>query len=277
VLTCTVFSSTHGDPGLLRSTLAAGFGTVGLLLIGFLVGCHYSNSDERVVFRVHAASSLTEAFQELAQEFENTHPSIDVSMVFSGSQVLRIQIEQGVSSDVLATANPEHMEILVESGHVKKPLVFARNELVLIVPLDNPAGIVSFEDLPKVSSMVVGTDQVPVGSYTGMMLGKAGQKLGVDFEKQSRSRVVSRESNVRLVRAKVEMGEADAAVVYRSDALASDRVQSISIPHDINIQARYFIAELANTNNRQLVGDWIQFVLSAAGQEILARHGFVEG
>lgn len=277
MIACTVLSSASGShrrpkiwPGVaLVMAIALVFATV--------AGCRHHDPGGREILLVYAASSLTEAFQEMEREFEKSHPLADVSLVFSGSQVLRIQIEQGAPSDVLATANPQHTEILVASGLMENPLVFARNELVLIVPLDNPAGIETFEDLPKASRLVVGTNQVPVGNYTHLMLDNAGKKLGADFEQQVYSRVVSLENNVRLVRAKVELGVADAAIVYRTDALVSDKVRSISIPSDINVQAEYFIGELIRSSHRELADDWIDFTLSPLGQEILIRHGFVEG
>ena len=274
---CTVLSpasGSHRSPQILPGVALVMAIT---LVSAVIAGCRHHEPGDREILLVYAASSLTEAFQELEREFEKSHPLADISLVFSGSQVLRIQIEQGAPSDVLATANPQHMEILVASGLVENPLVFARNELVLIVPLDNPAGIETFEDLPKASRLVVGTDHVPVGKYTHLMLDNAGKELGTDFEQQVHSRVVSLENNVRLVRAKVELGVADAAIVYRTDALVSDKVRSISIPSDINVQAEYFIGELIRSSHRELADDWIDFTLSPLGQEILIRHGFVEG
>ncbi len=277
MLLSTVHSSTSARCRF-RSSLRCVSVVLALVLVaGHGVGCRQQVAGDRQLLIVHAASSLTEAFQELKREFERSHPLTEVSLVFSGSQVLRLQIEQGAAADILATANQQHTEILVEAGLVKNPLVFAHNELVLIVPHDNPAGIESFEDLPKAQRLVVGTDQVPVGQYTRQMLLKAADRLGMQFTRQVQSRVVSLESNARLVRAKVELGEADAALVYRTDAAISDRVRSIPIPAEINVQARYFIGELAASEGQQVVRDWIAFALSPAGQAILIRHGFVEG
>ena len=273
----TVFFSASGSQRFPQILAGVALAMATAVVVGNVAGCRHRDPGDREILLVHAASSLTEAFQELEREFEKSHPLIDVSLVFSGSQVLRIQIEQGAPSDVLATANPQHAEVLVESGLIENPLVFARNELVLIVPLDNPAGIETFEDLPNASRLVIGTDQVPVGAYTHQMLDNAGKKLGTDFKRQVQARVVSLENNVRLVRAKVELGEADAAIVYRTDALVSDKVRSISIPSDINVQAEYFIGELIRSRHRELADDWIDFTLSPLGQQILIRHGFVEG
>ncbi|MGE4619204.1 MAG: molybdate ABC transporter substrate-binding protein [Planctomycetota bacterium] len=250
---------------------------IALFVVMTLGGCQPSSSDGREFLQVHAASSLTNAFEQLAQAFENAHSGIDVSLVFSGSQILRLQIEQGASADVLAMANQLHTEALVKAGLISKPQVFAHNELALIVPNDNPSGIESYADLPRAKRLVLGTNQVPVGLYTHQMLSKHGAGQEDQFLDRVLDGVVSRESNTRLVRAKVELGEADAAIVYRTDALGSDRVRSIPIPAEMNVQAQYFISGLPASERQQSIRDWIAFILSDEGQAILKRHGFVEG
>lgn len=248
-----------------------------ILLTSNGVGCQQSAPDGRQSLLIHAASSLTDAFHEMKLEFERVHPMTDVLLAFSGSQVLRVQIEQGASADVLAMANQLHTEALVEAGLIGKPQVFAHNELALIVPSDNPSGIESFADLPRATRLVLGTDQVPVGLYTHQMLLKSDADQEDQFLDRVLDGVVSRESNTRLVRAKVELGEADAAIVYRTDALGSVRVRSIPIPAEMNVRAQYFISGLSASERQQSIRDWISFILSDAGQAILKRHGFVEG
>ncbi|MSR20540.1 MAG: molybdate ABC transporter substrate-binding protein [Gemmatimonadetes bacterium] len=224
---------------------------------------------------VYAASSLTDAFSELETTFEAAHPDIDVSVTYAGSQILRLQIEQGAPADVFASANPEHMEALVDSGLVAESRVFVQNELVIIVPLDNPAGIESLEDLPEASRLVIGTANVPVGRYTRDVLRLAAPSLGEGFEAIVLSRVASEESNVRLARAKVELGEADAAIVYRSDAGSSDRVRVIAIPSEFNVIADYPIGVLRRTTVPATAGAWVDLLMSPEGRAVLARHGFI--
>ena len=179
-------------------------------LVVLAVGACAGGGGERETISVYAASSLTELFEALESSFEASHPSTDVALNFAGSQVLRLQIEQGAPADVFASADLRHMDALVTSGRIAAPRVFAHNELVLIVPLDNPAGLESFSDLPRATRLVVGSQAGPVGSYTRAVLAAAGTQLGEEFEATVTGNIVSEESNVRGVRAKVELGEADA-------------------------------------------------------------------
>ncbi|MGB8329915.1 MAG: molybdate ABC transporter substrate-binding protein [Polyangiales bacterium] len=240
------------------------------------LGCKRgSPADERQELIVFAASSLTEAFANLERAFEAENQNVDVSIAFAGSQVFRLQIEQGAPTDVFASANPDHMDALIRQGLVLRSETFAHNELVVVVPLDNPAGIESFEDLRKAKRLVIGVSNVPIGAYTREVLKRASRALGPDFETDVLEHVVSEESNVRLVRAKVELGEADAAIVYRTDAIPSDRVRSIPIPPDLNVRATYRVGVLQRAPHRALAERWVAFLLSGAGKRILADHGFV--
>lgn len=221
-------------------------------ILALLLGCTSDDPDSLVVF---AASSLTEAFDELERDFERAHPDTDVRLVFAGSQVLRLQIEQGARADVIATAHEAHLSALGDAGLVDEPRVFAHNELVAIVPRDSP--LQRFDELADAERVVLGTEAVPVGIYAREVLARAGLAL----------QVVSEESNSRLVRAKVAIGEADAALVYRTDV--DETVRAIDIPPELNARASY---AMATTGSR---GDaWIQHVLSDEGRAVLQRHGF---
>jgi molybdate transport system substrate-binding protein len=224
---------------------------------------------------VYAASSLTEAFTDFELDFESAHPEIDVVITFGGSQVLRVQIEQGAPADVFASANIEHMQALVDSGLVEESVVFAHNELVVIVPLDNPAGIEEIGDLVDAQRIVLGTANVPVGEYAREVLRRAAPSHEEGFEAIVMSRVVSEETNVRLARAKVELGEADASIVYRTDAGSSDRVRVVGIPRDLNVLADYPIGVVARTERRGVANAFVDLVTSPEGQAVLELHGFI--
>ena len=233
-----------------------------------LAGCRGAGSAETLT--VFAASSLTDAFGELEQGFERANPGLDVTLSFAGSQVLRLQLEQGAPADVFACANPEHMRAVVDKGLIRDDRVFARNALIVIVPPDNPAGIERFSQLPRAERLVIGTPDVPIGVYTRELFERAGPEL----QAGALESVVSEESNVRLVRAKVEMGEADAAVVYRSDAMLARGVAMVEVPEDINVSADYYIGLAADSRHPQAAGRWIEYVSSDEGQDVLERHGF---
>jgi len=237
---------------------------------------------------VLAASSLTDAFKELEQAHELANPDLDVMLSLSGSSVLAMQVDQGGSGDVLALASEEQMQGLIKSGLIKEHAVFAHNELVIAVPPGNPAKLERFEDLAQAKKIVLGTPNVPVGKYADALITRAGEKLGSKFSDAVSSQVVSREANVRLVLAKVQLGEADAAIVYRTDIQAEsckapspttpakpcERAQAIAIPAELNMQAAYPIGIPTRSKQQALGRAFMKRVLSAEGQAVLAKHGF---
>lgn len=259
-------------PGPARPRRRTAFRLAPIGLAALLHAC--APADASRTLHVYAASSLAESFGAMEQAFEAAHPGTDVVLAFAGSQVLRLQIEQGAPADVFASADPAHMRALVELGRVRGGRIFAHNQLVLIVPPGNPARIESFRDLPRASRLVIGTENVPVGSYARRALRRAEAAGEGGFAASVLARVASEESNVRLVRAKVELGEADAAIVYRSDTVAAGGVRTIEIPPALNVSADYSIGIVEGSVNPDLAVAWLAFVLSRQGRELLARHGF---
>jgi molybdate transport system substrate-binding protein len=227
---------------------------------------------------VFAAASLREAFGELGKRFEGTHPGTKVIFNLAGSQELRTQIENGAPADVFASADQRHMQALVAGKLAATPKVFARNEPVLVVPKGNPAGLAGLEDLPKAKRIIVGVPEVPIGAYTLRILDSASKRYGNDFRAKVEARVVSRELNVRQVLTKVGLGEADAAIVYRTDAAtAKQQVEVIAIPSDLNVVAEYPIAVLTRAKQPGLADEFVGWVLSPSGREVLANFGFQPG
>jgi molybdate transport system substrate-binding protein len=223
---------------------------------------------------VLAASSLTEAFLDLEAAFERGQPGADVTVSFAGSQSLRLQIEQGVRADVFASANPDHMQALENAGLVRAPTTFATNALVIAVPASNPSHIGAFEQLPRASRIVIGSPEVPIGRYARTLFARADSVLGGSFGSAVESRVVSHEPNVRLVLAKVELGEADAAVVYRTDLTRARTAVGISIPSEVNVEAEYRAGILSDAPNLILAQRWMTFLNGPDAQDILEHHGF---
>ncbi len=245
---------------------------IGLLLVG-PAGCGRSAA---TTLTIMAASSLTEAFQTMARQFEADQPGVVVSLSTAGSQALRVQIEHGAPGDVFASADLEHMQAVVTAGAVRDPQTFARTSLALVVPAHNPAGIESFQQLPRARRLVLGAPQVPVGRYTRRLLDRAAARYGDDFRAQVEAATVSLEPNVRQVRAKVELGEADAAIVYRSDVTTtrSRSITAIPIPPSLAVQAEYTMGVLTRSEHPELARAWIDFAASPAGQSVLELHGF---
>jgi molybdate transport system substrate-binding protein len=154
--------------------------------------------------------------------------------------------------------------------------LFARNEPVIVVPKGNPAGIRALTDLPKTKRLVVGAPEVPIGRYTAEIFDAAAKKYGGDLRAKLEASVVSRELNVRQVLAKVTLGEADAGIVYRTDAQAAkDKIEVVGLPADLNIIAVYPIAAAKAAPQPELAAAWTALVLSAEGQRRLAAVGFL--
>jgi molybdate transport system substrate-binding protein len=225
---------------------------------------------------VFAAASLREVFEGLAAGFERAHPGTKVRLNLAGSQELRMQIEQGARADVFASADLKHMALLEKQGQLDRPVIFARNEPVIVVPRGNPAAIKGLTDLPKTRRLVVGAPEVPIGAYTVKIFEAAARKHGADLRSRLEASVVSRELNVRQVLAKVTLAEADAGIVYRTDAKAAkDEVEVVGIPADLNVVAEYPIAVVKSAPARDMARTWVDLVRGPDGQRALSAVGFL--
>lgn len=227
---------------------------------------------------VFAAASLTDAFEEIGRSFAEAHPGVDVVFNFAGSQSLRTQIEQGSQADVFASANSKEMDTLVIGKFVSSgsPRVFLANQLVVILPANNPAGLGELADLARGElKLVFAAKEVPVGNYSLQVLDKLETALGDGFKEKVLANVVSYENDVKQVVAKVQLGEADAGIVYLSDTVAAPELQKIEIPKELNVLAEYPLAMLSQSKNPELAQAFIDYVLSAEGQAILQTWGFL--
>jgi molybdate transport system substrate-binding protein len=226
--------------------------------------------------RVFAASSLTDAFQEIARAYEATHPGTTVACSFAGTQVLRTQIEQGAPADVFAAADLEPAEAMARQGFLARPAVFARNALVVVAPSRGAVREVRDLARPGVRLVIAGAE-VPAGRYTDQVLDRLAVLPGYGgaFAARVRASVVSRETNVRVVLSKVLLGEADAAFVYATDAAdPGDKLRVIRIPEGATVTAAYAIAVVPRPVPSPEARGFVELVTSAAGRAILGRHGF---
>jgi molybdate transport system substrate-binding protein len=226
---------------------------------------------------VFAAASLADAFTEIGANFEAANPGVTITFNFAGSQALRTQIEEGAPADVFASASSKEMDTLVSGGFVADGVsqVFLSNKLVVILPADNPARLDSLEDLAVSGvKIVLAADEVPVGNYARRSLDLMNGPFGADFKDKVLANVVSNEDNVKQVVAKVQLGEADAGIVYNSDAVAAPELKTIEIPAEINVIAKYPIASSVESANADLADAFIAHVLSVDGQVILGKWGF---
>lgn len=229
--------------------------------------------DEVVVF---AAASLTDAFTQIGAAFEQDNPPSRVVFNFAGSQQLASQLEQGAQADLFASADRRQMEAAVAAGRVtpSTPLAFACNRLVVV---SSSPQVTRLGNLTQPGlKIIVGAESVPVGAYTQAFLAAAGADpaYGEPFRARVLGNVVSYEQNVRAVLSKVRLGEADAGVVYATDALSAPDVAVVEIPAHLNQSADYFIGSVLNGGAPELAQAFVDLLAAPAGRELLVAAGF---
>jgi molybdate transport system substrate-binding protein len=227
--------------------------------------------------RVLAAASLQDAFQSLGARFEASHPGVRPEFDFAGSQVLRTQIEQGAQGDLFASADTEHVAALARENLAEPPVIFAHNRVVVVTPA-KAERVRRLADLGRPGlRIVMAGPTVPAGRYAEQVLVQLGRdpSLGKALETAIRANVVSQESNVRAVLAKVQLGEADAGFVYETDArAAAGRVRVIRLPERIDVQTTYAVALLRGASARATALAFQTFLLGPEARAILHGFGF---
>ncbi len=241
-----------------------------------------TSSAQNQTLTVLAAASLTEPFGELGQQFEAKNSGVKVEFSFAGSQQLAQQLGQGAQADVFASASPKYMDAAVTASRVVSGTArtFVQNRLVVIYPQANPAGLKELKDLAKPGlKLVFAAKEVPVGQYALDFLDKAVKDpgFGPTFKDDVLKNVASYEDNVKAVLTKVSLGEADGGIVYSSDISgdAAGKVGKIAIPNALNVIATYPIAVIKDSKNPDLAEAFMDLVLSADGQGVLAQYGFI--
>lgn len=247
-----------------RSSKLACFVCAGLLA----ASC--SGADGESVVRVFAASSLTDAFTQLAADFEQSNPGVEVQLNLGGSSALREQIRAGAPADVLAVASEQIVADLVDEGFVDgSPVIFASNSLLVAVPSGNPGAVSGVEDLAN-DDLLVGlcAEAVPCGTLAIETLDAAGVSASVD----------TNEPDVRALLTKIELGELDVGLVYESDVVtAGESVDSFNVGVSDPPVTNYPIATLADSGAPDSAQAFVDFVLSSEAAEVLTELGFGAG
>jgi len=211
---------------------------------------------------------LTASFNAIGTAFQAAHPGVTIKFNFGGTPTLVTQIEQGASADVLASADTTNMDKLKTDGFTAgTPQVFAHNKLEIVVAAGNPKGITGLADLAKPGVIyITEAPTVPAGKYALQILANANVKVTPK----------SLETDVKSVVSKIELGEADAGIVYVTDVKAAgDKVTGVPIPDSVNVIATYPIVAVKGTKNADLANAFIAYVLSADGQATLQSFGFL--
>jgi molybdate transport system substrate-binding protein len=210
---------------------------------------------------VFAAASLTDVFPKV--EKANRYS-------FAGSDQLALQIRQGAPADVFASASPKYTELAYRDGLVAKPVVFATNRLIILLPKSNPAHITSVYDLRRSGvTVVIGDKSVPIGTYTRQILDTLG--ITSDVTKN----VVSEETDVKGIVTKVALGEVDAGFVYRTDAKpVASKTRSVTLPNWAQPPIRYELAVVKASAHRAAAQAFVNKVISKRGRRLLAAAGF---
>jgi molybdate transport system substrate-binding protein len=242
-----------------------------LMTVAFLAACGSSGTPSASLSgtaSVFAAASLTDSFKALGTAFQTAHPGTTVQFNFAGSPTLVTQIEQGAAADVFASADTTNMDKLKTDGFTAdSSQVFAHNKLEIVVAAGNPTGITGLADLAKPGLIyITAAPTVPAGKYALQILASAGVKVTPK----------SLETDVKSVVSKIELGEADAGIVYVTDVKAAgSKVTGVPIPDSVNVIATYPIVSVKGAKNPNLANAFVAYVLSAEGQATLQSFGFL--
>ena len=235
------------------------------LLAPALAAC--GGDDDETTLTVYAAASLTATFEQLKADFEKSHDGVTVELVLGGSSDLVSQIQNGADADVFASADTATMDKLTESGDQgQDPQDFATNTLEIATPPDNPAGIQTLQDLasPDVD-LVLCAPEVPCGAASA----KVAEAAGLTFDP------VSEEQSVTDVLGKITSGQADAGLVYVTDVRAAgDAVTGLEFPESSSAVNTYPITTVKGSGQADLAGEFVDLVLSDAGQKVFSDAGF---
>jgi len=229
-------------------------------------GSSSTRSPAPVTITVFAAASLTGTFTQLGKQFEAAHPGDTVKFSFGPSSGLSTQITSGAPADVFASAAPANMDTVVSAGDASNPQNFAKNIMEVATPPNNPANVTSVNDLAKKSVKVaLCQPQVPCGVVAAEVF----KNVGITVKP------VTLQPDVKSVLTQVETGNVDAGMVYVTDVKAAgSKVKGVTIPAADNASTLYPIATITSSKHESVAKEFVDYVLSPAGQQVLAAAGF---
>ena len=249
---------------------------ISLLLI-YLTLTTACNKPDNNSMQIYAASSLTDVLNQLIDEYNNVSQSA-VTISYAGSSTLRKQIEFGATPDIFISADEIQFKKIQESDMLSKsPYKLAENKLAMIT--NNP-NIKTLEDVIKDDiSIVVGMNEVPIGSYTNQLLDNINDE-GIyhgDYSDLFNTNIVSKERNVKMVMSKVVLKEIDVAVVYETDytSIDNNEIYKIHIPENVNIKTSIYAGILNQSLKDSLGKDFLNYISSDELKHIWLQYGFI--
>jgi molybdate transport system substrate-binding protein len=243
-----------------------------------LAGCS-SPSGTSTNVTVFAAASLSGVMERAKVAWEADVPGSTLTVSTDSSAALATQIEEGALADVFLAADTTSPQRLRDGGFtIGDPVVFAGNELTIIVPTDDPGRVTSPRDLARAGLKVVAAgDEVPITRYAAQLIDNLARAPGypAEFAAAYARNVVSKEDNVKGIVAKLEVGEGDAGIVYVTDARASGKVATVDVPKGVNVPASYAGVMVKASPNQEAAADFLEWFAGPDGQAILAEFGFL--
>jgi molybdate transport system substrate-binding protein len=238
-----------------------------------------SASGAAVDLTIFAAASLAGVLDDVKEAYAASHPGTTLTISTDSSAALATQIEQGAPADVFLSADTTNPQRLVSSGlSAGEAVAFAANKLTIVTPADNPAGISSPADLAKPGLKIIAAgEEVPITTYATQLVANLAKERGYPdgFEAAYTANVVSKEDNVKAVIGKIEIGEGDAAIVYDTDAKASNGVTIIPVPDSANVTARYAGMVVGASPDQEPARMFLGWLTGPDGQAVLSRFGFL--
>jgi molybdate transport system substrate-binding protein len=253
------------------------------LILAMTTAMLCSCAEEPKDLTVFCGAGLAGAFNEIEQLYKNTSGTdTSIEFNFDGVQLLRAQIEQGAYADVLVSANLKHMNALKAEGYMENDTIkiFAENSVAVIIPRDNPANINNLMDLARPGIKIsIGTKELPAGDYARQVLDKLANdsEYGPAYKEKVMANIVSEETTVTLIMSRVALGEADAGFAFLSDVSPkmAGKITRIFIPDKYNVMGDFPIGVLKQSKYPQQSRKFIDLVMSAEGQAILKKYGFI--
>jgi molybdate transport system substrate-binding protein len=233
---------------------------------------------QAVELTVFGAASLKGALEAAKAVYETANPGTTVTLATDSSAALATQIGEGAPADVFLSADTTNPQTLIDAGLADgDAIVFAGNELTVIVPTDDPAGVVTPADLAKDGIRIIAAgDEVPITTYATQLVDNLAAEPGypADFAAAYAANVASKEDNVKAIVAKIELGEGDAGIVYVTDVAASDQVTSLDVPAGANVPANYAGVVVKASPQVDAARAFLDWFAGPEGQAILASFGF---